>query len=134
MRHCLHSGSLEDYEAIHSGEQSVDLQCTSSADEIRPVRVTMLSVCKDGSCRVQIRRVCNYQPFGIYFKRNSQGLYIGRIAKAVEIESGGEYLQVNVRVLEVQGVPSDDLDDESIRELLKGCLVVNLKLSTAHLD
>ncbi|KAM7534817.1 hypothetical protein Aperf_G00000116445 [Anoplocephala perfoliata] len=101
---------------------------SSSSNEIGPIQVSLLCVCEDGSYLIQLHRDCNYQPFGIYFRNDSQGLYISRIAKRLEMKSSENYLRVNARVLEVQGVPSQNLDSEGIRELLKGSLVLTLKL------
>ncbi|KAM7534429.1 hypothetical protein Aperf_G00000111133 [Anoplocephala perfoliata] len=96
------------------------------------VQVSMLGICEDGSCRIQLRRKCNYQPFGVQFKKRWQRLYMCGIVKRVEVKWSGEgEFQMKGRVLEVQGVPSEKLDMRGIGELLKGCLVLTVRMRAA---
>ncbi|KAM7533818.1 hypothetical protein Aperf_G00000111125 [Anoplocephala perfoliata] len=113
-------------------EEGVDFQsaCTSAScfrtrrkgnGGVWCVQVSMLGICEDGSCRIQLRRKCNYQPFGVQFKKRWQRLYMCGIVKRVEVKWSGEgEFQMKGRVLEVQGVPSEKLDMRGIEELLKG--------------
>ncbi|KAM7534910.1 hypothetical protein Aperf_G00000111148 [Anoplocephala perfoliata] len=113
-------------------EEGVDFQsaCTSAScfrtrrkgnGGVWCVQVSMLGICEDGSCRIQLRRECNYQPFGVHFKKRWQRLYMCGIVKRVEVKWSGEgEFQMKGRVLEVQGVPSEKLDMRGIGELLKG--------------
>ncbi|KAM7534466.1 hypothetical protein Aperf_G00000116270 [Anoplocephala perfoliata] len=110
----------------------VDFQSNCSpSNGIGSVRVSMLCAFEGGSYLVQLRRDCSCQPFGVYFRSDAHGLYISRTAKRVELRSSEDYLKVNARVLDVQGVPAEMLDSDGIRELAKGCLVLTLKLRPA---
>ncbi|KAM7534015.1 hypothetical protein Aperf_G00000111156 [Anoplocephala perfoliata] len=124
-------------------EEGVDFQsaCTSAScfrtrrkgnGGVWCVQVSMLGICEDGSCRIQLRRECNYQPFGVHFKKRWQRLYMCGIVKRVEVKWSGEgEFQMKGRVLEVQGVPSEKLDMRGIGELLKGCLVLTVRMRAA---
>ncbi|KAM7536000.1 hypothetical protein Aperf_G00000097033 [Anoplocephala perfoliata] len=116
-----HDSLIENMDEVGDEQSSV-------VEEEGSITSKLLEKCSADTFIVQFRRKCPIQRIGIFFSTDSIGLYISRLANERHIKAVKEYLRVNDRIISLQGVPYYHLDADAIRDIIRGCLVITIKV------
>ncbi|CAH8456895.1 unnamed protein product [Schistosoma rodhaini] len=115
---------------------STDLN-TQQNPEATPYKLTCKVVRKnpDGSIQISLRRSSINGQFGFFIARDSKGIYVTRLGSVRCAAKLWDVFHVGDRILEVQGLSCDNLDVEEIRNLIRGCELVEFKIKPySHTD
>ncbi|RTG83473.1 uncharacterized protein DC041_0005385 [Schistosoma bovis] len=117
-------------------DQSTDLNIQQNP-EATPYKLTCKVVRKnpDGSIQISLRRSSINGQFGFFIARDSKGIYVTRLGSVRCAAKLWDVFHVGDRILEVQGLSCDNLDVEEIRNLIRGCELVEFKIKPcSHTD
>ncbi|KAH9595389.1 hypothetical protein MS3_00001453 [Schistosoma haematobium] len=117
-------------------DQSTDLNIQQNP-EATPYKLTCKVVRQnpDGSIQISLRRSSINGQFGFFIARDSKGIYVTRLGSVRCAAKLWDVFHVGDRILEVQGLSCDNLDVEEIRNLIRGCELVEFKIKPcSHTD
>ncbi|CAH8473021.1 unnamed protein product [Heterobilharzia americana] len=86
----------------------------------------------DGSVQILLRRSSTNGQFGFFIARDSKGIYVSRLGSVRCAAKLWDVFHVGDRILEVQGMPCANLDVEEVRNLIRGCELVEFKIKSCH--
>ncbi|CAH8455931.1 unnamed protein product [Schistosoma turkestanicum] len=125
-----------DCESILKNTSSTNLN-VQETPENTPYKLTCKVVRKnpDGSVQISLRRSSINGQFGFFIARDSKGIYVSRLGNVRCAAKLWDAFHVGDRILEVQGLPCTNLDVEEIRNLIRGCELVEFKVKpSCHID
>ncbi|TNN06467.1 hypothetical protein EWB00_008359 [Schistosoma japonicum] len=100
----------------------------------QPYKLTCKIINKnpDGSIQISLRRSSINGQFGFYIARDSKGIYVSRLGSVRCAAKLWDVFHVGDRILEVQGLSCHNLDVEEVRNLIRGCELVEFKVKPCH--
>ncbi|KAK4474152.1 hypothetical protein MN116_003453 [Schistosoma mekongi] len=128
-----------DYESLIRNPNRQDNQlitdpCLKQDSMNLPYKLTCKIIHKypDGSIQISLRRSSINGQFGFYIARDSKGIYVSRLGSVRCAAKLWDAFHVGDRILEVQGLSCQDLDVEEVRNLIRGCELVEFKVKPCH--
>ncbi|CAH8826183.1 unnamed protein product [Trichobilharzia szidati] len=86
----------------------------------------------DGSVQISLRRSSTNGQFGFFIARDSKGIYVSRLGSVRCAAKLWDVFHVGDRILEVQGIPCDTLEVEEVKNLIRGCELVEFRVKSSH--